>query len=257
MTTSYAFDPCVAGELERLRAGEALLDPGTHHVLEELGLSAGWRCLEVGAGAGAIAAWLRARVGPSGRVIATDRSPRFLDGLLGVEVWSHEITTEPLPVASFDLVHARLLLEHLTDRNNALARMVGAAVPGGWVVVEAFDFVSQVPATPAPAFEATCQGVLRFLEAHGLDSTFGRKLPAALAAAGLVDIEAAGRVLYITGGSLGARWLQLTFEALGPRAVESGLVTATALEAALAALKDPGFACLSPALVAARGRRPG
>jgi hypothetical protein len=39
---------------------------------ESFGVGAGWRCLEVGASGGSIAEWLCGKVGPHGRVVATD-----------------------------------------------------------------------------------------------------------------------------------------------------------------------------------------
>jgi len=41
-------------------------------------VAAGWRCLEVGAGGGSIAEWLCDRVGPDGRVVATDLDTRWV-----------------------------------------------------------------------------------------------------------------------------------------------------------------------------------
>jgi hypothetical protein len=67
--SEYAF---VGDKPERLAGIEATWDPGTTFRLQALGVGPGWRCLEAGAGAGSIAAWLANRVGPTGRVIATD-----------------------------------------------------------------------------------------------------------------------------------------------------------------------------------------
>jgi trans-aconitate methyltransferase len=39
----------------------------------------------------------------------------------------------------FDLVHARLVLVHVPDRARALATMVAALRPGGWLLVEDAD----------------------------------------------------------------------------------------------------------------------
>jgi predicted O-methyltransferase YrrM len=71
MSTSV-FDNGYRTERERLASLEALFDPGTVRVLGGLGVGPGWRCLEVGAGGGSVAAWLGERVRPSGRVLATD-----------------------------------------------------------------------------------------------------------------------------------------------------------------------------------------
>ena len=69
----------VANARARYAALSALFDAGTRQHLLDRELAPGWRCLEVGAGGGSIARWLGQRVGPTGRVIATDaRSPRSI-----------------------------------------------------------------------------------------------------------------------------------------------------------------------------------
>ena len=49
-----------------------LFDPTTFRHLDRLGLQAGWRCWEVGAGGPTVPAGLAERAGPTGRVLATD-----------------------------------------------------------------------------------------------------------------------------------------------------------------------------------------
>ncbi|HET9109188.1 MAG TPA: hypothetical protein VFN78_00040, partial [Ktedonobacterales bacterium] len=68
----YLLDNAWQEQDRRLARLEAWFDPGTIQHLEALGVGPGWRCLEVGAGAGSIAAWLCNRVGPEGSVLATD-----------------------------------------------------------------------------------------------------------------------------------------------------------------------------------------
>jgi 2-polyprenyl-3-methyl-5-hydroxy-6-metoxy-1,4-benzoquinol methylase len=43
-----------------------------------------------------------------------------------------------LPAGRYDLIHARLVLSHLPQRRDVLARLVQALRPGGWLVVEDF-----------------------------------------------------------------------------------------------------------------------
>src|SRR5206468_1516768 len=119
---------------------------GTVRVLEGIGLQPDWRCLEVGAGGGSIARWLAERL-DGGSVVATDLNVRDLDpGPSGrVEVRQHDVVAEQLEEAAFDLIHARLLLEHLPQRAAVLDKLVLALRPGGWLVVEDVDYVSGIP----------------------------------------------------------------------------------------------------------------
>lgn len=74
-------------EERRLAAIAEVADGWTRQVLGRVGVAAGWRCLEVGAGSGTVAAWLarlvaaRGAGGGVGSVVATDLDMRFLERL--------------------------------------------------------------------------------------------------------------------------------------------------------------------------------
>ncbi len=165
----YIFDTAWQAELERLRALETIWDGYSRHNLEATGLATGWRCLEVGAGAGSIARWLCDRVGAQGSVVATDTDVRFLDSAQSnLEVRRHDITRDELETAAYDLVHTRLLLEHLPQHEVALDRMIAALKPGGWLVIEEFDHVSFLPEPQStPAAQRTWSAFLRSIRAAG------------------------------------------------------------------------------------------
>src|SRR5688572_3744488 len=104
--TTYVFDPAWHKERDRLGALESLFDASSRRLLADLGIGEGWRCLEVGCGAGGVARWLAERVGGTGRVLATDLDTRFIDGhgLANLDVLQHNIVSDPLEEAAFDLV---------------------------------------------------------------------------------------------------------------------------------------------------------
>jgi hypothetical protein len=81
--------------------------------IEQRDIGRGCSCLEIGGGGGSIASRL-ARVGVTGRVLATDLDPRFLQSLAyeNLEVYRHDIRTGGLPQEELDLAHARLVLIH-------------------------------------------------------------------------------------------------------------------------------------------------
>src|SRR5947209_2530487 len=96
----------------RFAALAALDDADTLRHLLDRSIGPGWSCLEVGAGGGPIAAWLSDRVGPTGRVVATDLDTQFVERFrrANMEIWRHDVSCDPLPEAAFDLVHTRLVL---------------------------------------------------------------------------------------------------------------------------------------------------
>jgi ubiquinone/menaquinone biosynthesis C-methylase UbiE len=85
-------------EVARLQLIEAECDPQTFRFLDALGVGVGWRCLEVGAGAGSVVRWLSRRVGPSGQVVAADIDPKFLGQPHepNIEVRRFDITSDGL-----------------------------------------------------------------------------------------------------------------------------------------------------------------
>ena len=98
----------------RYRDLSRVCDGNTIRHIEQRDIGRGWSCLEIGGGGGSIASWLCARVGLTGRVLATDLDPRFLQSLASenLEVRRHDIRTEGLPQEELDLAHARLVLIH-------------------------------------------------------------------------------------------------------------------------------------------------
>ena len=70
---------------QRFDALAELFDASTFRHLTAVGLTAGWRVWEVGAGGASVPRWLAEQVGTSGRVLATDIDTRWLDSTPGVE----------------------------------------------------------------------------------------------------------------------------------------------------------------------------
>src|SRR5215211_6374412 len=75
----YILDDASAFEYKRLDLMSKILDPWTRGYLTGLGITEGWRCLELGGGNGSITEWLSATVGPSGTVTALDINPVLLE----------------------------------------------------------------------------------------------------------------------------------------------------------------------------------
>jgi SAM-dependent methyltransferase len=243
-------------ERERLAAMEDLWDPGTKAVIDGLGVAPGWRCIEVGAGAGSIAAWLADRVAPGGEVLATDLSLAHIGTLRrpNLHVRVHDILTDPLPEGRFDLVHARLVVEHLG--RSALNRMVPPLRSDGWLVIEAHDWAGAATYPEDQPVTRVVDAMLDLLSRSGFDRMYGRKLVRELELAGFEQVAASGRLHVYRGGSPGAEFLRLSLESLRGALLESGGVTEQDLETALARIDDAGTVFLTAPMIAAWGRKP-
>ena len=194
-------------ELERLRLVEQFGDPTTIRHLQSIGVLQGWKCLEVGAGAGSVAHWLCACVGSSGKVVATDIDTRFLSQVNApnLEIRQHDITKDELELGFFDLVHCRLLLEHLANPEEGLRRMSEAVRPGGWLVIEEADFGSELSADvtnpTAAVFTSTLRTAHEFLlKKHVVDPYLGRRVRGFLEQLGYTDIGHEGWSRIVRGG---------------------------------------------------------
>jgi SAM-dependent methyltransferase len=260
VTDRYAYDHAWSEERVRLAGLEAALDPGTRGHLLRLGLGPGSRCLEVGAGGGAVAFWLAEQVSPGGTVVATDLETDFLESQAshqpGLEVLKHDVTSEDLP-GDFDIVHARWLVEWLPDKRQALRRMVAALTPGGAILVEEPDFVSIFGTAEPPALRRVMIAAMRHLESTcPVEVEYGRRLFDDLCAVGLGEVTAEGRCPVVRGGSPpAAHFLRLTIEKFRDPLLSSKAVTEGEFTEATTALQDPGKSIVMPMTVAAWGRR--
>lgn len=253
----YVYDQTFAAERERLAGIERLWDAGTQALMERLGIAPGWRCLEVGGGGGSMVEWMAERVGAGGRVLATDVYTKFLEAIErpNVEVREHDILAgEPLE-PEFDLVYARLVVEHLGS--GALRRMAAAVRPGGILLLEDYDWESVAIEPSREEFEKVADAVLGLMAEAGFDPHFGRRLLAELEAAGLEGVEAEGRVRLVRGGAPETAFFRLSLDSLRETLLERGLVSEDEIEHALAGFDDPVTTGLTPILVSAWGRRPG
>lgn len=263
--STYLFDPTWQKERDRLGALEALFDGSSRRLLADLGLREGMRCLELGCGAGGLAVWLADEVGRTGHVLATDLDTRFVDGQgrANLDVLTHDVVTDPLTEGTFDLIHARAVLEHIPARDDVLRTLVSALRPGGRLLLEDVDFGAPTapalahyfsPATVAAPTERIYLAVATLFAAAGADASYGRRLPAALTGAGLRDVGAEVHAPVVSGGT--ETWTRGSIEQLADRLIGTGLTSPADIELFLATTAQPATFYLPPLMVSAWGRRP-
>lgn len=263
MATSHAYplDNAHGKADTRMDILARMFDPPTRRALERVGVTAGWHCLEVGGGGGSVARWLAARVGASGHVVCTDLNTRIIeshrDELPNLEVKVHDIAHDPLPARRFDLIHARLVLIHVIERERALLRMVEALKPGGWLVIEDFDTASIQPDASINPFETplpTSEAVRAYLT-RNQDGYFGRRLHGRFRELGLTEVYAEGRLLMFDRHNGGNDLMRVNFEQIGQDVIRAGLLTQQQLDADLALIETDAYAMPSPIMWSVAGRR--
>lgn len=256
-------------EQRRLTGAEVLFDLATFRHLDAIGIATGMRCLELGGGSGSVARFMAQRVGSAGGVLVTDIDMGMLAGCdrPNIEARVHDICTDPLDDLEFDIVHARLLLEHLPSRFAVLDKLVAALRPGGWLLVEDLDFSAWMhlpgerllcePRQLYDAIRAVIVGAAVIGATSGWDGEFGRDLPVHLVNAGLDRVDGEVRSPLIVGGSPGSAFVSVSARQVGPVLVDAGHISQRQSDDYLSAFETPGGIIAAPlTMVSAWGRRP-
>ena len=244
----------------RFEAMSELFDPVTFRHLASVGVSSGWACWEVGAGGVSVPDWLAEQVGPSGRVVASDIDTSWMPVAgAAFEVLRHDVGVDPPPAGGFDLVHARLVLTHVPRRIEALASMVEALRPGGWLVVEDADPALQpllCPDEHGPGEQLANrlrQGFRTLMAGRGAALAFGRTLPRLMREAGLADVRA-DAFFPITSPACSALEIA-TVQQIRGRLLDAGLATEAEIEQHLTNVAGGQLDCATAPLISACGRK--
>jgi SAM-dependent methyltransferase len=241
----YSFDNDDPESVGRHSHLSDILDAFTFQRLSTVGDLTGKRCLEVGAGGGSVARWLAERTGPTGDVLATDLNVRHLPVDEGFRVRRHDLVSEPVPDGPWDLIHARLVLLHIPQREEVLARLAGSLAPGGALVIEdwATEFGNLVLAAP----DAETAGVIehyrdllvnRVLPGRGNDPTWAARVHQKMVDIGLVDVDTAIESASWPGGSPGAVLIAVNVAQLRDDFIAAGF-SEERIEQLYSAVQDP------------------
>ena len=214
--------------------------------MRELAIRPGERIVDFGSGLGQLSLDMARAAGAP--VVGIERSEEQLaraerDPLLDLR--RGDVTDPPLRErewGSFDLAHARFVLEHVLDPLTVVRHMVRAVRPGGRVVLQDDDH-DVFRCWPEPAgFSALWRAFQRTYDRLGCDPFIGRRLVSLLHDAGAAPV----RSTWIYFGSCAAepKWPgfveNIHSQLAGAREamVSGGLLGAVEIDAALAAFRD-------------------
>lgn len=262
MSTRYLLDNGLPQAEIRFRALSQLFDHWTWAHLEGVGIGPGWACWEVGAGGPNLPNRLIDAVGPRGRVLATDIDTSWaqLGAKDGVDILRHDVATEPPCPGAFDLVHARLVLVHVSHRHRALRNLFDSLKPGGWLVIEDADPMLQPLACPdelGPE-QVLANKVRRsfrsLMKERQVDLAYGRTLPRLLRQMGLADVMA--EAFFPVGGAACAILELATMDMLADNMVAAGELTRNELDRHGENVAEGRLDLTTAPLVTAWGRKP-
>jgi SAM-dependent methyltransferase len=231
-------------------------------------LQCGMTVLDVGCGPGTITADLAAIVAP-GRLVALEVSAEALEiarseaasrGQTTIDFALGDVNDLDFPDASFDVVHAHQVLQHVADPVAALREMRRVCKPGGIVAARDSDYggFCWFPAVPAlDDWRALYHAVTT---SNGGDPNAGRKLLSWAQAAGFSAVEASSATWCFATPADQAWWGglwadRIVSSAIADQALASGAATPDELAAiaagwrAWAAADDGWFSILHGQIV--------
>jgi ubiquinone/menaquinone biosynthesis C-methylase UbiE len=180
--------------MHRLQKQAELWHHATDRFLEDVGIKAGMKVLDVGTGAGDVALLLASRVGSDGQVIGVDSDQNVLDlasrraeaaGFTHVSFIQADIIKMEF-AGDFDAIVGRFILLHLREPVAMLGRLARFLRPEGRLGFQDFDF-TRVSYTlpPCALYDQACSWMRETMRQAGLDFQVGMRLYSLFLDAGL------------------------------------------------------------------------
>lgn len=223
-------------ELRRLGLQHSLWREQAESLWDLADIRPGMTVLDVGCGPGFATLDLARRVGPAGRVIAIDESPRFVEhlrarageaGFGNIETHVGDVQRLPIPLASVDAAYARWVLCFVPDPDAVIAGVAAALRKGGAFAVQDYYFYRAMRlGPPSEAFDRAIRAVHESWVRRGGDSDIGSRLPSLMAKRGLAvtDLRPLVRVARPTDPLW--QWPVSFFRNFLPMLVDMGLLSA-------------------------------
>lgn len=235
-------------EIQRMVRQSRLYNPSTRRFLEQAGISAGMKVVDVGCGAGDVTLLIADRVGPAGKVVGVDVNPAILEiarirtrahiaGGENVSFVTGDINTAELD-NDFDAIVGRLILIHLREPAGILRDLVRYLRPGGIVAFQDFDFtIAGASLPPSPLIERVDYWIKEAFRRAGGEMQMGLKLYHLFLEAGLSAPTMSSEALVIGSNEANQAEMDLvigyivnTIRTLLPLLLQFGIATAEDVE---------------------------
>lgn len=171
----------------------------------EMTFSGGENILDVGSGLGQFTCVMAEAAGPFARALGIERDSdqlkealRLLENsgksrLVGFRQGDAlDLPLRPDEWGSFDLAHARFLLEHIPQPERIVEQMVRSVRPGGKIVLADDDHENFRPWPEPKGFQAIWRAYIKSYQSKGNDPYIGRRLVSLLHDAGVESIVNTG-----------------------------------------------------------------
>lgn len=203
-------------EVARLGLQHRVWRPAVTECWQRVGITHGWRVLDVGAGPGYATADLAEIVGPTGKVLAVERSARFLEvarerceqrGLRNVEFRPGDLMEMSLGDLEMDASWCRWVASFVSSPRKLIENIAGALRPGGLAIFQEYSDYETFRFMPIkPALESFTREVMASWRASGGEPNVARDLPQLLHEAGLRVLEIVPRVRTVSQRDYTWQW---------------------------------------------------
>jgi SAM-dependent methyltransferase len=220
--------------------------------------------LDVGCGPGYASLDLAGLVGAGGRVVAVDKSERFLAVVKGraldnVSVHLADLDVGQFPDVAADGAWCRWVLCFTQNPRAILARVAAALQPHGVAVFhEYFDYSTWRAAPRCPELEHFVKAVMSSWRDHGGEPDIGLSLPGWLAGLGLDLRKVRPIVEAVKPGDAKWAWLRSFLDLHRGRLVEMGCLSheeAARIWAAFTAMEAASGMMITPGMLEVIARR--
>jgi ubiquinone/menaquinone biosynthesis C-methylase UbiE len=229
-------------EIARLQLQHRVWRPRMYDAWRRAGITQNQTVIDVGSGPGYASLDLAEIVGRKGRVIAVERSARFLDVLrqaraTNVTMVEADITETPIGEHIADATWCRWVFSWVTKPELGVANIARALKPGGIAVFhEYLHYASWGLAPHSPAFSAFVNAVCDSVAKTGANIDSALALPRQLEHAGF-DIVALTPIVDIVAPDNHVwHWPTSFARSFGDKLIADGLLTQAQVTAAMAAL---------------------
>jgi SAM-dependent methyltransferase len=245
MTVTYSGNYPIenrVGEIERLQIQGEAMAPETRNMFALIGVSPGWKCLDLGCGPEGVTRLMSEFVGNAGTVVGLDMDERFLTYARQLApanvVFMHgDAYRTGLPAHSFDLVHMRFVAGTAGDPHALIGEAVRLARPGGVVALQEPDLRTLRAHPPHPAFDRLRETLISAFQGVGADATFAHNLYALAKRTGLINVTYRPFLLGVRSIDPLVDYLPSTVESIRNTVLRLGLAKEADLIADLAACR--------------------
>lgn len=173
-------------ELERLEFQHGVWKKVTDDFFKLINISAGWKCLDVGAGPGFVSKEIREMAGDKGELTILEPSEFYLDYFKKICMknnWNNikfihgNLEDVEIENEYYDLIYARWVIDFVRQPEKFLLKLFKALKKGGFIAVQDYIYEGIGLYPSGGAFDKIADAVRAYWRVGGGDPYFAAKIP--------------------------------------------------------------------------------